>query len=204
QEPAAARVVTTFRGDIVQKYRVIRQLGAGVSGIAYLVQSKSTGQQYCAKEMPEHESLNEFNRLRELQHPNCLRVVELVQGQEVVAARWHAVAWLVTELAPGGDLFRYAKRLIEAGGAQALTEEWVAGVVKQALQGLAYMHSKKVVHNDIKPDNILIMNAFSANNPFGIPGVVIADFSLASLIDQHTEFNDGDPRCPGWEGAEAA
>ena len=54
-----------------------------------------------------------------------------------------------------------------------LSEKVIAQIMKQTLEGLAYIHSKHVIHRDIKSDNVLIG---------GKGEVKIADFGYAAQL----------------------
>merc|ERR1719291_1599257 len=84
----------------------------------------------------------------------------------------------------------------EAGAPRPeVTEEWCAGVYRQAMEGVAYMHSKDIVHNDLKPDNILIMDMFDPANPNRVPAVAINDFGCATRLQvANASTTIGDPR----------
>ena len=56
---------------------------------------------------------------------------------------------LVLELVSGGELFDYlAER-------EQLTENEAAGIVKQILETVDYMHELKIAHFDLKPENVM-------------------------------------------------
>ena len=59
---------------------------------------------------------------------------------------------LATELCRGGELF---ERILEAG---FFTEMEAATVMRQVIQGVAYMHSRGVCHRDLRPENLLLVN----------------------------------------------
>lgn len=133
----------------------------------------------------------EFVKLKSLKHPNILKVYEMVEGQDLIDGTLQDQVFVITDLARGGDLHSYMRKVIEHS---AVTEEWVAGVFKQALRGVAYLHRLGgIIHNDIKPENILVMDEFSQRSPNKIPTVVLTDFGRAQFHrDQH--FVHGDPR----------
>ncbi len=61
-----------------------------------------------------------------------------------------------------------------------LPEATIKSIIKQILQGISYCHSRKVLHRDMKPQNILIdLDGISFNN---LGNVKIADFGLARLL----------------------
>src|SRR5258708_22396027 len=96
----------------------------------------------------------------QLNHPNIVTVFEF--GQE------EGTAYIVMELLEGTDL----KELIEKGALSNLADKlWV---LEQICDGLAFAHSKGVVHRDLKPGNIHILK-------YG--QVKIMDFGLARWSD---------------------
>jgi calcium-dependent protein kinase len=76
--------------------------------------------------------MNEFNLLKELDHPNVMKIYEAYEDQLYI--------YLVTELLKGGEIF---EKLIEK---KQFSENRCALIMKQILQGLAYCHEKKIVH----------------------------------------------------------
>jgi serine/threonine protein kinase len=57
---------------------------------------------------------------------------------------------LVMELCAGGDLLNFVRKR------KKLTEETAKVIFKQIIEGLGYIHSKNIIHRDIKLDNILL------------------------------------------------
>jgi serine/threonine protein kinase len=54
------------------------------------------------------------------------------------------------ELCSGGDLLNYVRKR------RRLKEDFAKYIFKQVVDGLAYCHSKGIVHRDMKLDNILL------------------------------------------------
>ena len=85
---------------------------------------------------------------RYLQHPDGKYVMQMYGYYE---KKDHTL--LVTEYLRGGELF---KQITERGF--NLTEKKVNVYVKQIVKALNYIHSKRIVHLDIKPQNIMLLN----------------------------------------------
>jgi serine/threonine protein kinase len=99
--------------------------------------------------------------LRRLSHPNILKCYELLEDE--------AKYYIVTEYCEGGSL---KDRLTNH---KKLTEKEAAEVMLQVLSAVSYMHATKIVHRDIRPENILLLGSGSEFE------VKIADFSQAAV-----------------------
>ncbi|GEM_PF-1050679 len=99
--------------------------------------------------------------LAELDHPSVIRVRDLVTTGGVFA--------LVMELVDGQDL----RRRLRAEG--PLPPAVAAYVVAQVADALAYVHSRRIVHGDVKPGNLLV--------PADGGPVRLADFGVARRLD---------------------
>jgi len=194
----SGKFVTVVEGVLSDRYEIIKQLGAGAQGAAYLVKAKSSGAEYVAKEShdmtPEGEAdfKREFETMRTLRHPNCAKVIELMVGKEqIIDGAMKKQLYVISELARGSDLYKFMKKKLDHS--PSLTEEWIAKVFEQAMRGVAFMHENGIVHNDLKPDNILMIDEFSSWSPDKVPSVVINDFGCATLDREHF-FKCGDPR----------
>eukprot|EP00434_Breviolum_minutum_P032031 symbB.v1.2.028327.t1/scaffold2995.1/size65713/2 len=191
-------LVGIFEGQLTQKYDILKQLGIGRQGKTLLVRGKSESKNlFVAKESHEKDPAaiadlrKEFDYLKCLQHPNISKVVELVLGKELEAGQWTDRLYVISELAAGSDLLHYIKNMCEHQC--TLREDWMAKVLHQIMGGVAYLHSQRVVHNDLKPDNILCIQEFQPESPHLVPWVTVTDFGCAKVQDD-IEFVCGDPR----------
>lgn len=191
-------LVGIFEGQLTQKYEILKQLGTGRQGKTLLVRGKSEQKNlFVAKESHEKDPIaiadlrKEFDYLKCLQHPNISKVVELVLGKELENGQWTDRRYVISELAAGSDLLHYIRKMIQHQC--TLREDWMAKVLHQILGGVAYLHSQRVVHNDLKPDNILCVQEFQPESPNLVPWVTVTDFGCAKVQDE-IEFVCGDPR----------
>jgi serine/threonine-protein kinase CHEK2 len=79
---------------------------------------------------------------------------------------------LVSEYMEGGELF---DRIIAH---KAFTEDKARDVTRQILAGLGHLHSRQIVHRDVKPENVLCVSA-EGNNLH----VKLTDFGLSNILD---------------------
>jgi len=191
------QLVTTYKGALENKYDMIKEVGKGAQGTTWLVRSKfNPDEQMVAKETltktdeGRQEFLKEFEKMRALEHPNIAKVIELVEGMTPDGTQQ---LFVISELAPGSDLYKYMQTMMEDRA--ELSEQWIAAVFKQAMAGVSYLHAQNITHNDLKPDNILVMKGFNKSDPNMIPDVVINDFGCANHVSESIAC--GDPRyCP--------
>jgi len=124
-----------------------------------------------------------------VRHPNIAKVIELIQHSD---KQGKVNIYVISELARGSDLFKYMKKAVQA---EMFNEELIAQIFKQAMSGVAYMHGVGVVHNDLKPDNILVLKDFRQDQALELEQgmVVINDFGCATM-SKDRQFICGDPR----------
>ena len=79
--------------------------------------------------------------------------------------------WLVTELMDKGSCLRVMNAARSLGMGDGMNEEWLAYILREALQGLHYLHNNGQIHRDIKSGNILLDGAGSVRlADFGVSG----------------------------------
>eukprot|EP01105_Mastigella_eilhardi_P020823 TRINITY_DN49_c0_g1_i2.p1 TRINITY_DN49_c0_g1~~TRINITY_DN49_c0_g1_i2.p1 ORF type:complete len:431 (-),score=107.48 TRINITY_DN49_c0_g1_i2:740-1858(-) len=105
--------------------------------------------------------LNEVKLLRELDHPNVLKILGEHSMKENI--------YLFLEFAENGSLFRLIKEF------KNVPEVLTAFYMDQVCSALAYLHSRGVIHRDIKAANILLMGDARL--------VKIADFGVAAVLE---------------------
>jgi len=105
----------------------------------------------------------EFDILKDLSHPNVIALEKVFWSPNTI--------YLFQELITGGDLFSF----LEYKGGR-LSSLQSAGIIRQVLKGIDYLHARNVVHRDLKPDNILMTSLEDGAR------VVITDFGNARLL----------------------
>jgi len=152
-------------------------LGSGISGLVRLITHKSTGVKYAVKclDLGLVETEEGLQQLREeiyimcqLDHPNIVRLEEVYES--------HSEIYLVQELCIGGELF---DRLDEQPDYH-YTEAQCARLVKQMLCSVRYIHSKGIIHRDLKLENFLFSNTLADSE------LKMIDFGLS----KHFKFGE--------------
>ncbi|NWW31097.1 STK36 kinase, partial [Panurus biarmicus] len=154
----------------MENYHVLEMIGEGSFGRVYKGRRKHSAQVVALKFIPkvgrsEKELKNlqrEIEIVRDLHHPNIIQMLDSFEtAKEVV---------VVTDYAEG-ELFQ----ILEDDG--SLPEDQVQAIAAQLISALYYLHSHRILHRDMKPQNILL----------GKDGVVkLCDFGFARAMSIHT------------------
>lgn len=132
-------------------YHISKALGEGSYAKVYLAFSVLAGLPVAIKcyEKANIKSestfkciMKEVEIMKGLNHPNIVRLIEIFEDEDHI--------FVVLEHADRGDLLSYVKN----NG--RLSEAEMARVLGQILNGLHYLHNNKILHRDIKLDNILL------------------------------------------------
>uniref|UniRef100_A0A3B3TTI5 Protein kinase domain-containing protein n=1 Tax=Poecilia latipinna TaxID=48699 RepID=A0A3B3TTI5_9TELE len=116
------------------------------------------------KLMKRDQVTQELNLLQRLQHPHIVSLVDTFETSSSYA--------IVLEMADQGRLLDY---IVSWGN---LTEEKVASYLRSVLEALHYLHNCRIVHLDVKPENLLV-----AHNASAQPVVKLTDFGDAVQLN---------------------
>lgn len=183
----------SFVGSNGREYVLGAQLGTGSSGTVFTctdleddcvyavkivklqhMRMSMSGDEYEAEKRKLHR---EVNILRNLSHPNVVRLVDVSESNDSV--------YVVQELIEGGELFA---RITEDKDFR--NENVIRFLYCQLADAVLYLHSKSVIHRDIKPENILV-DTCETFPPEGVepipncpvyPVIKVVDFGLSKEI----------------------
>ncbi|KAK7939930.1 hypothetical protein WMY93_003256 [Mugilogobius chulae] len=178
-----SKIHTRIRTDpFTANYDLVgKELGRGKFAVVKKCIEKSTGKQYAAKFLRLRRKGQDCRKdiLNEIAVLESAKSNPYVVGLHEVYETSHDIV-LVLECAAGGEIFDQCV----ADSDEAFTEVDVIRLVKQILNGVAFLHRNDVVHLDLKPQNILLTSA----RPLG--DIRIVDFGLSRRMDSITEVRE--------------
>ena len=136
-------------------YKVVKLLGEGSFGKAYLCTSEATGSQCVIKqinvegmtEKEKQDTLNEASILEKLDHPNIIKFLEVFTSPKP-----KETLNIVTEYADGGDLSEKIKEQKN----KSFPESQILDYFTQICLALKHIHDKKIIHRDLKSGNVFL------------------------------------------------
>ncbi len=154
-------------GQHVGEYRLLRQLGRGSFGVVYLAEHLHHHSQAAVKLLRFHltspedfkEFLNEARTMR-LRHPHIVPLFDFGLTRD-------NTPYLVMEYAAGGTL-----RQRNPKGTK-LPFETLDRYVSQLASALQYAHDHRVIHRDVKPENVLLRTDGT---------ILLSDFGSKSIV----------------------
>ncbi|XP_037804127.1 serine/threonine-protein kinase GIN4-like isoform X1 [Penaeus monodon] len=159
--------------DMRKYYDLKKEIGRGRFGTVYLVTDKTTGQKFAAKFVNTKRNQDRANVEREVEimkllnaerpHPRLIQLYDAFDMDKEMC--------LVLEVVDGGELF---ERVIDDDF--VLTEKACAIFMRQVCEAVEFIHSKNILHLDMKPENILCLSR-EGNR------IKICDFGLARKYD---------------------
>ncbi|CAK92709.1 unnamed protein product (macronuclear) [Paramecium tetraurelia] len=159
----------------LQNYVVDKTLGQGTFGKVKMGIHKCTNEKVAIKILEKEKIENEadyvriqreIHILRKIRHPNIIQLYEIIESEIKL--------YLITEYAPGGELFEHIV-------SKSRLEEREAGrIFFQLLNAIEYIHQLGIVHRDLKPENILL----DSNKQ-----VKVVDFGLSNLYQPNQKLH---------------
>jgi eukaryotic-like serine/threonine-protein kinase len=157
------------------RFEILERIGEGGMGVVYrarqvsidrIIAIKVLGAQAAHDPTWVQRFINEGRACSKLQHPNTIRIVDFGQSDD-------GLLFLAMEFLDGKSL----RATIDTGGAMA--PDRVLKILVQSCQSLAEAHGLGIIHRDIKPDNLFLINVAGAADY-----VKVLDFSVAKLKQQ--------------------
>ncbi|GKV37747.1 hypothetical protein SLEP1_g45737 [Rubroshorea leprosula] len=149
-----------------QKYEKVEKIGEGTYGVVYKALNRETNETIALKKIrleQEDEgvpstAIREISLLKEMQHGNIVKLQDVVHSEKRL--------YLVFEYLDL-DLKKHMDSCPDFGN----DPQMIKTFLYQILRGIAYCHSHRVLHRDLKPQNLLIDRRTNA--------LKLADFGLA-------------------------
>ena len=165
-------------GSKLSDFNIEKRLGSGHFGSVYLVTSKITKKLYAMKEIKPHR-YQSTNQMSEIEKE--VKLLENIHHPHVItyftSFKEKGTFYIITEYINGGSLDDLIKKNIQQN--KKMDEKAIWDFLVQSLSGLLYLHeNKKIIHRDIKPDNLLL----------DLEGhLKISDFGVSAIKDEDVE-----------------
>ena len=174
----SSNFVMQHAGKLRDYYRIGKMLGSGAFGEVRVCVHRESNNQRAVKvlrksHMDEDEKrmfFNEINVLKDLDHPNILKMYEFFEDEK----RYY----IVTDICKGGELF---DEIVKKG---KFGEQDASVLIKQVLSCINYCHVNHIVHRDLKPENILL----ETNKEFD--QIKIIDFGTSLVVKDGEKLDE--------------
>ncbi|CAF1193266.1 unnamed protein product [Adineta ricciae] len=159
----------------MEKYNKQKVIGSGAFGQAWLVQSKTDGKKFVMKEIKiakmgkkeRDDSRKEVKVLSEMKHPYIVSYIESFEDASSL--------FIIMDFCDGGDLHSR----IQAQRGVYFPEEQILDWFIQITLALKHVHDRKVLHRDIKSQNVFLTSSGSAK---------LGDFGIAKVLNTTCEL----------------
>ncbi|XP_062981350.1 serine/threonine-protein kinase Nek5 [Elgaria multicarinata webbii] len=160
----------------MDKYEIIKMIGEGSFGKVFLAKGKGDNQQCVIKEISltkmarkeKESSQKEVSLLARMKHPNIVAFYSSLQEKNKL--------YIIMEYCDGGDLM---KRINMQRGV-LFDEDKILGWFVQISLGLKHIHDRKILHRDVKAQNIFLSNSGMTAK--------LGDFGIARMLTNTMEF----------------
>lgn len=176
----------------IEDLTLITKIGGGSFGEVYLTKKNGYDQYFATKKVSNQTALDERNRkyfnneiyiLKNIEHENIIKLFEIKRTQNNF--------YLVFEYCNGGTLTNILMKYMNKYN-KPPNEDESKHIIKQIVNGLAYLNRNNIIHRDLKLDNILV--CFDKNEDMEKLSILkckikIIDFGFARFLKQN-ELSD--------------
>ncbi|HEY2830710.1 MAG TPA: protein kinase [Thermoanaerobaculia bacterium] len=155
------------------RYEVVRELGKGAMGIVYLAKDPLIGRLVALKTIrpavhADDDETKEFQQrfMREAQAAGILNHPAIVTVHDIGQDDGTGVSFIAMEYVEGQNL----KEVLQQG--RPVSFEQIGDIIAQVAEGLDFAHAKGIVHRDVKPANVILLEGMRAK---------ITDFGIAKI-----------------------
>ena len=173
-----------------ENFELLQYIGSGSSGVVYEGRCKREPQKHvCLKfllnksEEEKREkkykklyNLEKYPKIKEINIQGKLKDRHITQYYDYCDLKDYGC--IIMEYAKFGDLENFQKKMNHQNHQNSLSETLLAYLTRQILEGLYYIHQSKIIHMDIKQQNILIDQNFN---------IKITDFSVSFSYENYKE-----------------
>lgn len=180
--PLAPIDIRKYIGRTLGSVTILKLVGQGAMGAVFVGFQRTLNRQVAVKVLPKNEFTSDrshelFHReaqmVARLSHPNIIPIFEMDESEDCY--------FQVMQLITGRDLETVIERKMRnpIPSRRTLSVAESIGITVQVLDGLGYSHGEGVIHQDIKPSNILIDDRSGR--------AVIVDFGIAKTGQVETK-----------------
>jgi serine/threonine protein kinase len=154
------------------RYEIVRELGKGAMGVVYLAKDPLIGRLVALKtirtRMGDDDETKEFQQrfVREAQAAGILNHPSIVTVHDIGQDDASGTSFIAMEYVEGSNL----KEILAQG--RPLSFDEIGDIISQVAEAIDFAHSKGIVHRDVKPANIILIDGNRAK---------ITDFGIAKI-----------------------
>ena len=174
--------------NLSKNIELLNIIGKGSYGNVYLGKNVISNQYYAIKVISKSQLQskivyqyfnNEIYILKHIDHPNIVKYISLLEQKKDY--------WLIIEYCNGGSLVKALKYHLTKFN-KPVPEKIVRYFIKNILTAVIYLNNKKIIHRDIKSDNILLHYENEEDllsNNFIKAKIKLIDFGFARYLDEN-------------------